>query len=62
MLDNLLIMKLLDSVIINADEEGELRYWSNKLKCDCEELKAIIFEVGDSLKEVRLYLRDLQAD
>jgi len=62
MTNNILITKPLDSIIINVDKDDELGFWSNKLKCDCEELKAIIYKVGASLKEVRLYLRNLQAD
>ncbi len=62
MTDTILNGKSFDAVLINIDKEDELGYWANKLKCDCEELKAVIYEVGSSLNAVRLYLRNVQAD
>ncbi|RZL87245.1 MAG: DUF3606 domain-containing protein [Variovorax sp.] len=40
-----------------ADEEHEVRSWTESLKCTEEELRAAVKAVGNSAEKVREYLR-----
>lgn len=49
-----------DSARINIHEPHELRYWTEKLGCSAEELKAAVAAAGPSFVEVRARLRSAQ--
>jgi hypothetical protein len=46
-----------DSGIINAEDDLELTWWSDKLDVTKVKLKAAINAVGNSAKQVEAYLR-----
>ncbi len=54
--------KPLESIKIDKENISEMKFWSNELKCDIEELIAAIQEVGNSIWAIRYYFRIVQAD
>ena len=52
-----------DSKTINLNEDYEVKYWTNELNINKEDLTEAVNEVGESVEAVREYLntKDLNA-
>ena len=47
----------LDNDFVSLEEPWQLHYWTTKLKCTPDELRAAIAEVGNAVVKIRAFLK-----